>query len=153
MSRRCRMFNESLVFCTMRLGFPFIAPRTLRAVGSPFGRLGCLLSVGTPDSEQCSISFLIWWTDHCQPLAPWHTRQSGAACWPLAEPRGARWSHGRPLAGRVICTPNSPVNYSRDTLAFSWELHVHRRYQPSTGQSGAPQASVSLAGLSQTSPI
>jgi hypothetical protein len=26
------------VFCSMRLGVPFIAPRQLGAVGSPFGR-------------------------------------------------------------------------------------------------------------------
>jgi hypothetical protein len=37
-SRRLRMFNRGLVFCSMRLGVPFIAPRQLGAVGSPFGR-------------------------------------------------------------------------------------------------------------------
>jgi hypothetical protein len=37
-SRRLKMFNEGLVFCSMRLGVPFIAPRQLGAVGSPFGR-------------------------------------------------------------------------------------------------------------------
>jgi hypothetical protein len=37
-SRRCRMFNGCLVYCSMRLGVPFIAPRELGAVGVPFGR-------------------------------------------------------------------------------------------------------------------
>jgi hypothetical protein len=37
-SRHLRMFNKGLVFCSMRLGAPFIAPRQLGAVGSPFGR-------------------------------------------------------------------------------------------------------------------
>jgi hypothetical protein len=36
-SRCLRMFNGGLVFCSMRLGVSFIAPRQLRAVGSPFG--------------------------------------------------------------------------------------------------------------------
>jgi hypothetical protein len=32
------MFNGGLVYCSMCLGVPFIAPRQLRAVGAPFGR-------------------------------------------------------------------------------------------------------------------
>jgi hypothetical protein len=46
------MFLESLVFCSMRLGVPFIASRQLGAVGDQHGRL-----------------FL--------PSAEWHTGQSG----------------------------------------------------------------------------
>jgi hypothetical protein len=41
------------MFCSMRLGVPFIAPRQLGAVGSPFGR-------------------------HFLPSVGWRTRQSGA---------------------------------------------------------------------------
>jgi hypothetical protein len=52
-SRHLRMFNGGLVFCSMRLGVPFIAARQLGAVGSPFGR-----------------QFL--------PSAGWRTGQSGA---------------------------------------------------------------------------
>jgi hypothetical protein len=37
-SRHLRMFSECLVFCSMRLGVPFIAPRQLGAVGDPIGR-------------------------------------------------------------------------------------------------------------------
>jgi hypothetical protein len=47
------MFNGGLVYCSMYLGVPFIAPRQLGAVGSPFGR-----------------QFL--------PSAGWRTGQSGA---------------------------------------------------------------------------
>jgi hypothetical protein len=32
------MFNRGLVYCYIRLGPPFIAPRQLGAVGAPFGR-------------------------------------------------------------------------------------------------------------------
>jgi hypothetical protein len=32
------MFNRGLVYCSMRLSVPFIAPRQLGAVGTPFGR-------------------------------------------------------------------------------------------------------------------
>ena len=32
------MFLESLVYCSMRLGVPFIAPRQLGTVGEQFGR-------------------------------------------------------------------------------------------------------------------
>jgi hypothetical protein len=50
---RLRMFNGGLVYYSMRLRVPFIAPRQLGAVGSPFGR-----------------QFL--------PSVRWHTGQSGA---------------------------------------------------------------------------
>jgi hypothetical protein len=33
-----RMLREGLVYCSMRLGVPFIAPRQLGAVGDQFGR-------------------------------------------------------------------------------------------------------------------
>jgi hypothetical protein len=38
-SRRCRMFNGCLVYCSMCLGVPFIALREVGVVGAPFGRL------------------------------------------------------------------------------------------------------------------
>jgi hypothetical protein len=37
-SRRLRMFNGGLVYRSICLGIPFIAPRELGAVGAPFGR-------------------------------------------------------------------------------------------------------------------
>jgi hypothetical protein len=45
-----RMFLESLVCCSMRLGVPFIAPRQLGAVGDQLEGNSCLLSSGAPDS-------------------------------------------------------------------------------------------------------
>jgi hypothetical protein len=96
-----RMFLESLVFCSMRLGVPFIAPRQLGAVGGQLGR-PILPSVGgAPDSPvhhrtvtvavRCAVSFHIWrirplvleidWrTGHCSV----HTGQPGVPNRPLA---------------------------------------------------------------------
>jgi hypothetical protein len=36
-SMRLRLFNGGLVYCSMCLGVPFIAPRQLGSVGAPFG--------------------------------------------------------------------------------------------------------------------
>jgi hypothetical protein len=65
--RRLRMFNGGLGVCSMRLGFPFIAPRQQGAVGTPFGRQflpsvhQCTgLSGGAPDSEQYAHSTRQW---------------------------------------------------------------------------------------------
>jgi hypothetical protein len=52
-SRSLRMFLDSLVYCSMRLEVPFIAPRQLEAVGDQFGRPSL-------------------------PFVEWCTRQSGA---------------------------------------------------------------------------
>jgi hypothetical protein len=48
-----RMFSESLVFSSMRLGVPFIAPRQLGAVGGQLGRPN-LPSVGWCTDSHCS---------------------------------------------------------------------------------------------------
>jgi hypothetical protein len=37
-SRCLKMFRECLVFCSMHLGVPFIAPKQLGAIGDPIGR-------------------------------------------------------------------------------------------------------------------
>jgi hypothetical protein len=55
-----RMFLESLVFSSMRLGVPFIAPRQLRAVGDQLGRQflpsveWCTGQSGAPPDSHCS---------------------------------------------------------------------------------------------------
>jgi hypothetical protein len=55
-----RMFLESLVLCSMRLGVPFIAPRLLGAVGDQFGRPflpsveWCTGQFGAPPDKHCS---------------------------------------------------------------------------------------------------
>jgi hypothetical protein len=150
------MLKGCLVFSSMCLGVPFIAPRQLGAVESIPGR-HCPVR----------ISFLIW---RSRPLALWsrwrtghcpvHTGQSGAllptvgsATCPARIARSTvgpadHWP-GRPLAHRTVrCTPDSPVNYSRTPLITSREQQVLLS-QPgtpdtvrcTTGQSGAPRQS------------
>jgi hypothetical protein len=59
-SRHLRMFLASLVFCSMRLGVPFIAPIQLGAVGDQLGRQflpsveWCTGQSGTPPDNYCS---------------------------------------------------------------------------------------------------
>jgi hypothetical protein len=60
-----------------------------------------------------------------------------------------RWLGARLAHRTVWYTLDSPVNYSRGALAFSRERAVHRACQPGTGQSGAPHAGASLAGLTK----
>jgi hypothetical protein len=119
--RSLRMFKVCLVFSSMRLGVPFIAPRQLGAVGSNLGSNSCLLSGGAPDSSvnhrtstvHClvQIAFLNWrsrplkiwsrWrTGHC-PVPPsdrWLGHASRVDC------AADRW-RSRPLAHRIVrCT-------------------------------------------------
>jgi hypothetical protein len=136
-----------LVFSSMRLGVPFIAPRQLGAVESNLGR-----------------QFL--------PSAVWRTGQSGARFLSLtdAADRWQTWSRWRtghvrcPLlaVGSATCpaqiarptvgSPDSPVNYSRTSPVNSREQPL-RSNQPgapdtvwcTTGQSGAPRLSRFLA--------
>jgi hypothetical protein len=109
------MLKVRLVFSSMRLGVPFIAPRQLGAVESNPGRQ-FLPSVDWP----VQISFLFWrsrplviwshWrTGHC----PVHTGQSGAPFRPLARPRVTRGLRGRPLAWPTVGSPDSPVHTGR----------------------------------------
>jgi hypothetical protein len=75
-----------------------------------------------------------------------HTGQSGAPFRPLARPRVARGSRGRPLAHRTVrCTPDSPVIFSQTPSANSRERPVcfalawrTGQCPVHTGQSGAP---------------
>jgi hypothetical protein len=54
------MLRECLVYCSMRLGVPFIAPRQLGAVGHQFGRQilpsveWCTEQSGAPPDNHCS---------------------------------------------------------------------------------------------------
>jgi hypothetical protein len=95
------MLRECLVFCSMRLGVPFIAPRQLGAVGDQLRRQilpsveWCTGQSGAPPdmNSTCPVldSFHIgrsrplvirasWLTGHC----PVHTGQSGMTIRPLA---------------------------------------------------------------------
>jgi hypothetical protein len=132
------MLRECLVFSSMRLGVPFIAPRQLGAVECIPGRH--FLPPGAPDSpvhhRTLSGADLLPYlakptVGTWEPLA--HQTLSGAPCRPLARSRVSRGSRGRPLAHRTVrCTPESPVNYSRTPLITSREQQV-RLSQP-----GAP---------------
>jgi hypothetical protein len=146
------MLRECLVYSSMRLGVPFIAPRQLGAIECIPGRQ-FLPSVAwrtgqsgaPPDTVRCG--FLSFFGDADR----WRFGAVGAPdsppFRPLARPRVSRGSCGRPLAHRTVrCTPDSPVNFSRTSLISSREQQV-RLSQPdardtvrcTTGQSGAPR--------------
>jgi hypothetical protein len=97
------MFLVSLVFSSMRLGVPFIAPRKLGAVGDQHGMLSlpsvewCTGQSGAPPDSHCSYP-----VRDCLPY--------------LAHPTvgaGDFW-----LTGQSGAPPDSPVNYSRTPLLF-----------------------------------
>jgi hypothetical protein len=140
---------------------PFYSPKAARSRGEhsrkailAFCRLAHRTVRCTTGHCPVRISFLFWrsrplkvwsrWrTGHC----PVHTGQSGAPFRPLAPPHVTRGLRGRPLAHRtVLCTPNSPVNFSRTPPTNSRERPFHQS-QPgapdtvwcTTGQFGAPR--------------
>jgi hypothetical protein len=147
------MIKECLVFSSMRLGVPFIAPRQLGAVGSNLGRQ-FLPSVGwrtvqsgAPPDKHCS-----WSSADCLPKIE---QSTVAEMEPLAHRTvrcplstvGAATRHARIarsivgavdrwLTGQSGAPPDSPVNYSRTLLNDSRERRLRRRWL--TGQSGAP---------------
>jgi hypothetical protein len=162
------MLRECLVYSSMRLGVPFIAPRQLGAVECIPGRQ-LLPSIAwrtgqsgaPPDTVRCRfLSFFgeanrwrfgaVGATDtvRCTPDSP----VPPSDCWlghvSRADSAADRWP-GRLLAHRTVrCTPDSLVNYSRTPLIISRERQV-RLSQPgapdtvrcTTGQSGAPRHS------------
>jgi hypothetical protein len=170
------MLRECLVYSSMRLGDPFIAPRQLGAVESIPGRQ-FLPSVAwrtgqsgaPPDTVRCGfLSFFgeadrwrfravgapdtVW----CTPDSPVHTGQSGAPFWPLALPRVARGLRGRPLARPTVGSPDSPVHHR----TVRWFIAVRRWSLPEsddfacewlTGQSGAPPDSLVIYSRTQPS--
>jgi hypothetical protein len=126
------MLRECLVFSSMRLGAPFIAPRQLGAVeyipGRQFfpsiaWRTG--QSGAPPDTVRCGSPSLFGEADR------WRFGAVGAPDGPVppsdrwlghvsrADRAADRWP-GRLLAHRTVrCTPYSPVNYSRTPLITS----------------------------------
>jgi hypothetical protein len=139
------MLKECLVYSSMRLGVPFIAPRQLGAVECIPGRqflpsvawrtgqsgadflpylakptVGSLGAVGAPDTVRCTPDSPV------PPSDRWLGHMS------RVDRAADRWP-GRPLAHRTVrCTPDSPVNYSRTPLIFS------REQQVCLSQPGAP---------------
>src|SRR5688572_15676041 len=118
------MLRVCLVYSSMRLGVPFIAPRQLGAVESNPGRLS-LASVGWCTGQSGADCFPILaqpTVEDLEPLA--HRTLSGAPIRPLARPRvtrGLRPTVGVPdrwLTGQSGASPDSPVNYSRTLLTW-----------------------------------
>jgi hypothetical protein len=117
-----RMFLVSLGVSSMRLGFPFIAPRQLGAVGGQQGRpklpsVGwCTGQSGAPQDIHCRRSgadllpFLAQMTV-AVPSQLAHRTLSGAPCRPLA------WATHRPRIARLtvalaaVGSPDSPVHH------------------------------------------
>jgi hypothetical protein len=112
-----RMFLESLVFCSMRLGVPFIAPRQLGAVGDQFGRPflpsveWCTGQSGAPPDNHCSCLV--------HDLLPYRA-------YPTVAPRG--WLAHRTLSGahRIVWCTQPAVGASHvsrvDRAADRWSL-------------------------------
>jgi hypothetical protein len=139
------MIKVCLVYSSMRLGVPFIAPRQLGVVGNNLGKQSLPSVVwrtgqsGAPPDRHCSLSG----ADHLpklaqptvedlEPLA--HRTLSGAPIRPLAWPRVTRGLRGRPLARPTVGSSDSPVIFSRTPLISSRERRLRRGWL--TGQSG-----------------
>jgi hypothetical protein len=154
------MIKECLVYSTMRLGVPFIAPRQLGVVGSNLGRQ-FLPSVGwrtgqsgAPPDIPCSLSGADCFPKLAQPtvedLEPLAHRTLSSAHRTVRCPLptvGAATRHARIarstvgvvdswLTGQSGTSPDSPMNFSRTLLTVSRERRLRRRRL--TGQSGAP---------------
>jgi hypothetical protein len=122
------LIKECLVFSSMRLGVPFIAPRQLGAVGSNLGRQ-FLPSIGWRTRQSGAPSYR-----HCS--------QSGADCFPkLAQPTVEDLE---PLAHRTLSGAHRTVRCPHPTVG-SATRHA-RIARPTVGladrwlteQSGAP---------------
>jgi hypothetical protein len=147
------MLKGCLVYSSMRLGVPFIAPRQLGTVGS--------------NPERQILPSVGWRTGQSGAPPDRHCTQSGTDCFPnLAQPTvedleplahrtlsgvhrtvrcphptvGSATRHAR-IARPTVGSPDSPVNYSRTLL--TWFLRAatspqttHRTVWCTTGQSG-----------------
>jgi hypothetical protein len=165
------MLRECLVYSSMRLGVPFIAPRQLGAVESIPGRQ-FLPSVAwrtgqsgaPPDTVRCGFLSCFGAADRwrfgavgapdtvrCTPDNP----VPPSDCWPghtsCADCAADRW-----LTGQSGAPPDSPVIYSHTSPTNSRERPFHQS-QPgaldtvrcTSEQSGAPRPSSLLAVHSQ----
>ena len=135
------MLKSCLVFSSMRLGVPFIAPRQLGAVESIPGRQflpsvawrtgqsgahrtvsGARFLSLNGEADRCRCGSR-WRTGHvrCTPDSPVPPSSRWLGHVSHADRAADRWP-GRPLAHRTVrCTPDSPVNYSRTPSVKSRE--------------------------------
>jgi hypothetical protein len=162
------MLKGCLVFSSMRLGAPFIAPRQLGVVESIPGRqfLPSIAwrigqSGAPPDTVRCGSLSLFGEADRCRfravgaldtvrctPDSPVPPSDRWLCHASRADSAADRWP-GRLLAHRTVrCTPDSPVNFSRTSSTISRERPVRQSQCGApdtvwctTGQSGAPRPS------------
>jgi hypothetical protein len=151
----------------MRLGVPFIAPRQLGAVESKSGRpflpsvVGCTGQSGAHrtlsgarfpslnSAADCCGSGSRWRTGHvrCTPDSPVPPSDRWLDHVSRADRAADRWP-GQPLAHRtVLCTPDSPVNYSRTPSANSRERLLHAESAWLTGHCPVHHRTVRCARL------
>ena len=162
------MLRECLVFSSMRLGVPFIAPRQLGAVESNSGRLilpsvdwctgqsgahrtlsGARFLSLNGAADRCR-SGSRWRTGHvrCTPDSPVPPSDRWLGHVSRADSAADRWP-GRPLAHRTVrCTPDSPVNYSRTSPVNSRERTVRQSSAWRTGHCPVHHRTVRCARLS-----
>jgi hypothetical protein len=153
------MLRECLVFCSMRLGVPFIAPRLLGAVGDQLGRQilpsveWCTGQSGAPPDTNSTYPVLDFLPYRTQPtvgpLGPLaHRTLSGARRTVWCDQSIVSLSTCRPLIAQMNvgrrrlwltrqsgAPPHSPVNFSRSSFFISREQPVHRRASLGTGHS------------------
>jgi hypothetical protein len=127
------MFNGGLVYCSMRLVVHFISPRQLGAVGAPFGRPLCLLSVG---ALNCPVH-TGQWTVRCKESPDWLVSASGGhrivrcACRPLASADVA-------TSRCTASTPECPAPRADCSVIFSRHSLKNPRAASSTGPCTGP---------------
>jgi hypothetical protein len=173
------MLKGCLVYSSMRLGVPFIAPRQLGAVESNPGRQ-FLPSVdwrtgqsgAPPDTVRCGFLSCFGAADRwrfgavgapdivyahrtvrCPLLIVGSATRHTRIPWPTVGPAD-HW-----LTGQSGAPPDSPVNYSRTPPTNSREQPFHQSQTGApdtvwctTGQSGAPRPSRVLAARAKTYP-
>jgi hypothetical protein len=151
------MLRQCLVFCSMRIGVPFIAPRQLGAVGDQLGRQilpsveWCIRQSGAPPDMNSTCPVLHFLPYRAQPtIGPpgslAHRTLSGAhrivrcdqptiglaMCCPLIAQMtvgcGRLW-----LTRQSGAPPESPAVFSRDAFFISRERRVRRRASLGTG--------------------
>jgi hypothetical protein len=170
MSWCLEMIKECLVYSSMRLGVPFIAPRQLGAIESNPGRLS-LPSVGWCTGQSGADCFPILAQPTVEVLEPLAHQSLSGAHQTVRCPHqtvGPATRHARIarptvgladswLTGQSGAPLDSPVNYSRTPPSSSRERPVDQR-QPgapdtvrcTTGQSVAPKQSTVLAASAKT---
>jgi hypothetical protein len=150
------MFLVSLVFSSMRLGVPFIAPRQLGAVGGQLGRPNlpsvgwCTGQSGAPPDSHCSCTVRDRLPNQVHltvgPRGRLAHRTLSGAHWTVrcAQPtvgattcrvlitRPTVGADDRWLTGQSGAPPDSPVNYSHTSLLFPESSRF------ATGQPGTP---------------